>query len=62
MMQQKHHQLGYKIRQLRQCRQLMMQQKYHQHGYKIHKLRQCRQLMMQQKHHQPCMHEYMTQQ
>jgi len=30
MMQQKHHQHGYKIHQLRQCRQLMMQQKLHQ--------------------------------
>ena len=29
MMQQKHHQHGYKIHQLRQCRQLMMQQKHH---------------------------------
>ena len=61
MMQQKHHQHGYKIHQLRQYRQLMMHSKHHQHGYKIHQLRQCRQLMMQQKHHQPCMHEYMTQ-
>jgi len=61
MMQQKHHQHGYKIHQLRQSRQLLMQQKHHQHGYKIHQLRQCRQLMMQQKHHRLCMHEYMTQ-
>ena len=30
MMQQTHHQPGYKIHQLRQCRQLMMQQKHHQ--------------------------------
>jgi chromosome segregation and condensation protein ScpB len=30
MMQQNHHQHGYKIHQLRQCRQLMMQQKHHQ--------------------------------